>query len=186
MKEKIKNSLFCISIFYSIMILVLIIFNINSMVTAIDLSDSEKNKSKLQEYKNMIANFEPNSCTNVINEIIDYYESTSYDGEVKLRYIYNQDSLLKFFTKVKDNCNLTDDDIEDYHLPTKFLASSIFIEELFQPYYFQYELTVKNSVIRNFIEPAINNTEYALSKSLQLELISDLIEIVNMEEHKNE
>ena len=49
MKEKLKNYVFGISIFYSLMILILMIINITSATTSIELHDSEENKNKLND-----------------------------------------------------------------------------------------------------------------------------------------
>ena len=189
MKEKLKFYLFASSIFYSITILLLIIFNISNSVTSIELFDSIENINKLNEYKKEVTLLEQNSCTNTINQMIDYYEQTSYNGKVNLKDIYNlgiEKSLLSFYIEIKENCDLTDKDIEKYNLPTKVLASSIQQDELLQNYYFQYELNLKDIFTRTVIEADISNTEYKISKNLQLEIIANLIELSNEEVKINE
>ena len=51
MKENIKKILFIISIFYSVVLIVLMLFNMSNMVMSVDLHDTEDNKIKINEYK---------------------------------------------------------------------------------------------------------------------------------------
>ena len=185
MKEKLKNYLFGISIFYSTIIILLITLNTITSTNTIELYDLKENKTKLNEYKNEISLLEQNSCTTTINQIINYYEKTSYNGEVDLKKFYNQgleESILSLYMNAKENCNLTEDDIEYYNFPTKVLATTIWQEELLKNHYFQYELTFKDIFTRSIVEPEISNIEYKISKNLQLEIIRDLIEFTNKEE----
>lgn len=178
MKEKIKKQVFAISIFYSVVILFLMILNITSAVTSIELYDSEENRSKLNEYKKEIATLNQNECTTTINKIIKYYENTSYEGKVELKDIYNiEEGFLSYFGEMKDNCNLTDEQLKKYNLSNKFISSTIHQEEIFTKYYFQYELNFSDNLNRTIIEPTLYNIEYEISKNTQLEIISILLDI---------
>jgi len=178
MKEKIKNQVFAISIFYSVVILVLMISNITSAVTSIELYDSEENRNKLNEYKKEIATLNQNECTTTINKIVKYYENTSYNGKIELKDIYNiEEGFLSYFGEMKDNCNLTDEQLKKYNLSNKFISSTIHQEEIFTKYYFQYELNFSDNLNRTIIEPTLYNIEYEISKNTQLEIISILLDI---------
>ena len=76
MKEKIKNLLFSVSIFYSVLIVGLMIFTFSTMTDSVELYDNDDNKVKLNNYKEIVSNMEDNECTLVINDIIKYYEDT--------------------------------------------------------------------------------------------------------------
>lgn len=178
MKEKIKNQVFAISIFYSVIVIFLMISSLTSATTSVELYDSEENKTKLNEYKKEIATLNQNECTSTINKIVRYYENTSYNGKVDLKDIYNiEEGFLSYFGEMKDNCNLTDEQLKKYNLPNKFISSTIHQEEMFTKYYFQYELNFSDILNRTIIEPSLYNTEYEISKNTQLEIISILIDI---------
>lgn len=189
MKENIKKVLFGISIFYSLVIIILMVVKISTLVDAIELIDSEENQTKLSEYKDKVTTLKQNSCTKVINEIIKHYEETSYNGKVNLREIYEYDfdnSLLSYYVKVKDNCKITAEDEKKYNIPFKFITSSIQRDELYTPYYFQYELGINDRITRLIIEPQIHSIEYQINRVAELEIISALIEISSKEVIINE
>jgi len=189
MKENFKKIIFGISIFYSFVIIILMIITINNMVTTIELHDTEENKVKLNEYKDKLSTLKQDSCTGVINEIINHYEETSYDGEVNLKEMYEYDfdnSLLSYYIKVKDNCNITDEIAKQYNLPNKFVTGSIQRDEIYLPYYFQYELGFDDYITRLIVEPQLYNTEYQINRVAELEIIFALIDISSKEATINE
>lgn len=178
MKDKIKSQVFAISIFYSVIVIFLMISSLTSVTTSIELYDSEQNKTKLTEYKNEIATLNQNECTSTINKIVSYYENTSYNGKVKLRDIYNiEEGFLSYFGEMKDNCHLSEEQLKKYNLSNKYISTTIHQEEMFIKYYFQYEMNLKNKSNREIIEPILNNIEYEIIKNTQLEIISILIDI---------
>ena len=189
MKGKIKNILFVISIFYSLVIVILMVITSNNLTSTVELHDSKENTSKLKEHKEQLSTLKQNSCTEVINKIIRHYEETSYNGEVSLREMFEYDfdnSLLSYYIEVKDNCNLDNNQEKKYNLPTKFITSSIQRDELYEKYYFQYELKLSDYSNRLIIEPLISNVEYQINRTIQLEIISNLIEISSGEVNINE
>lgn len=189
MKGKIKNILFIISIVYSVIIIVLIINTASNLVSTIELHDSDENRNKLHEYKQQVSLLEQNSCTEVINKIINHYEETSYDGEVNLREMYEYDfdnSLLSYYSQAKENCKFSEVDEKKYNLPTKFLTSSIQRDEIYQSYYFQYELRISDYITRLIVDPLLSGVEYQISKNMELEIIAALIEISSREAVINE
>lgn len=185
MKENIKISLFGISIFYSLIVIILMIFSLMNSVDKIDFGDEYDDNGRLDEYKKEILLLENNSCTNTISEIIKYYEDTSYIGEVRIKDIYDyslEKGIISFYIDVRDNCNINDEIVEEYDLSRKFLTATIQSDELFQRYYFQYEIGIKNISIRDIFEPTLSNIEYNIKKGMELEIIDDLINIVNQHE----
>lgn len=188
MKEKIKNIVFVISTFYSLVIVIFMVIVSGNLTNTIELHDSEENKEKINLYKQQLATLEQNSCTDVINKIITHYEETSFDGEVSLREMFEYDfdnSLLSFYSKAKENCKLDNNEVEKHNLPIKFITSSIQRDELYQRYYFQYELYL-NDITRLIIEPQLSGVEYQINRAMELEIISDLIEISKGEVGINE
>jgi len=189
MKKNIKNALFIISVFYSFVIIVLMCVTMNNLVTEVEVHDSEENKSKLINYKEQLSNLPQTNCTAVINKLILHYEGTSYDGVVNLSELYEYDedkSLLSYYQKVKDGCNITEEMEKKYNLSMKFITSSLQWDELYQRYYFQYELKFTDYKTRLIVEPLLINLEYQINRTMELEIISSLIEIANGEVDINE
>ena len=189
MKEKTKNLLFSASIFYSVIIVGLMIFTCITMTDSVELYDNDDNKVKLNNYKEIVSNMEDNECTLVIKDIIKYYEDTSYNGSVNLKEMYDYDGengLLSYYIKVKDACNVSDADEKEYDFPTKFLSSIMYREVLYQRYEFQYELKFTDMYLRDIAEASIYSTEYHISRKTILDIISSLIEISNKEVTNNE
>lgn len=189
MKDQIKKILFTISIFYSLVILVLMIVKMNSFITTVELTDSEENKNKLNEYKEKLNLLDKNDCTNLIEKVIDHYEETSYEGKIKIKDMYDYDgknSLLSYYIKIKDICKFKDERLEEYELPTKFIISSIQRDELYQRYMFQYELGFIDFYMRDIGQAALTSVEYNISKKIELEIIDSLINIYNKESALNE
>lgn len=185
MKENIKNILFTISIFYSLVIIILMCVTTSNLVINVELHDSEENRIKLTEYKVELRSLPKNSCTDVIEEIIRHYEDTLYDGKVNLRKMYEYDttnSILSYYNKAKDKCNISEEDEKKYNLSTKFITSSIQKDEMYQRYYFQYELRIIDYFNRLIIEPATTGIEYHINRTEELEIIKALIEISSMED----
>ena len=105
MLEKIKKSLFVISIFYSIVIITLTFSTLKEMTTKVELHDTDENRNTLINYKKELEKFDKNKCTETINKIIKHYEDTSYDGEVNLKEMYEYDlenGIISYYSKVKE------------------------------------------------------------------------------------
>ena len=189
MKKNLKNILFTISIFYSLVVVVLMCITINDLVTEVELHDLDENKEKLIEYKEKLSKLPQNSCVEIINDLINHYEETTYDGKVNLNEIYiNQEdnSLLSYYQKVKESCNITEEKETKYNLPAKFITASIQWDELYKRYYFQYEIEIPDYMIRLIVDPEITNVEYQINRSMELEIIASLIEIASEEAVINE
>lgn len=180
MKEKIKLFLFYLSIFYSVLVILGMIVNFVVSVHSIELKDSEENISKVENYKRELKTIPRNECTDVIDQMITYYEETSYDGHVNLKEMYNyhlKNNFLSFYNDAKNGCNLSDETIDYYNLRMEFLSSEIPTDEIFQRYFFQYEIDFKDVLTRQLVEPLMHNIEYQISKASQIEIIGHLIQI---------
>lgn len=178
MKKRMRDILFIISIVYSLAIIIFMTLTLINAKSSVELYDSEENIKKIAEYKKEVNLLPQNSCTYIIKDIIEYYEITSYNGEVNLKEMYDfseKNSLLSFYVHVKDNCSLTDKLSNEYNLPTKFLTASIQQDELFHRYYFQYELSIKDVFTRSVMEASMTNVEYKIRKNIELDIISNLI-----------
>lgn len=181
MKEKIKNILFGSFISYFIVIIVLMLFNYFTSVSSISLSDSEDNLKEIKEYKEEVNKLDNNDCVSVINEMIGFYEETSYDGLVNLKEMFETavdgKSYLSFYTDIRDNCNLMSEEMNEMGYQTRIVSVAVNVDQLIQNYYFQYELSLKDIVSRQLMEFNLDNLEYQIRKKNELELIDSLIKL---------
>ena len=191
MKEKVKNILYGGSVIYSITVIVLMMISLLNSVTTLELSDNEERKSQINQYKQEILTMENKECATVINNMIDFYEKTSYAGEVKLKDIYNYfindvGGYLLFYGEVRDNCNLKEEDMKDNYLPSKFVNISVGIDKLLNTYNFQYELTIKDYLTHQSMGIETLNVEYGIRKNNELEIISTIIKLSKEGDENNE
>ena len=49
-------------------------------------------------------------------------------------------NILSYYLKIKENCNIDEQTEKRYNLPMKFITLYIQKDEIYQHYYFQYEL----------------------------------------------
>ncbi len=158
------------------------IVNISLSSSSVELHDDKENIKKLNTLKQEVLLLEDNSCSNVVNELIKYYEKTSYDGMVNLKELYDSkidnSGFLGYYTDLKDSCNLTEEDNDKYSFSDLFITTTIQNEEIYQRYLYQYELGVKDLYFRSVVEPNLNNTEYRIRKKSELKIISNVIEMV--------
>lgn len=185
MKAYFKFFLFGCSIFYSIVIIILMSLSLYCSNSSVSLVVNKENDLVIENYKTEMGLLKDKACADVINSMIKYYEETAYNGEVNLRELYeyaNTTSFLPLYVKARENCNITDEDNNKHNLPAEVLTIVMQQENLFQRYYYQYELSMKDIYTRYMIDPTFTPTEYNIRKKMELEVIGDLIEIVNEKE----
>lgn len=182
-KKNIRTGLLFVSIFYIVSVVGLMIVNFCLSTSNVELHDSDDNVKKIKELRQEALALEVNSCTIVINDMITYYEKTSYDGKVNLKEMYDMFyseniSFLEYYLQIKEHCGLTDDEREKYDYPHLFMTAVIQNEAMLQRYLYQYELGFKDLYFRMIAEPNLNNTEYLIRKRAELKAISNVIEMV--------
>lgn len=176
MKEKLKYILVAISICYSVTILFLMFISFNNSTNILKLSDSKKNLEQLEVLKNDLSTIKNKSCVNSINGLIEYYEKTSYTGEVNLKERFNSyDSSLNYIESIKKNCNINNEQIKNNNLDIDLLAAATQLDEELLKYYFQYEMKLPDEFNRKVIEPEMTNMRYRINRKLLLESISKFI-----------
>lgn len=178
MKEKFKYSLIVISICYSTVILFLMFISFNNSTNVLKLSDSKENLAQLEVLKNDLSTIKSKSCATSINSLIEYYEKTSYTGEVNLKDRFNNyDSSLNYIEPIKKNCNINNEQIKNNNINIELLASSTQLDEELIKYYFQYEMKLPDEFNRTIIEPEMTNMHYRINRKLLLESISKFIDL---------
>lgn len=184
MKAKIKNTLLGVSIIYSAFMICMMIFTYANMVESVNLYDAAENKTKLNEYKEIVSKMEKTPCVNAINDIITYYEDTYYDGATNIKEMYEYDDengLLSHYSKTKTACNISEEFEKEASFPSKFLAGILYREDIYQQYFFQYELKFADIYMRDIGQAYIYATEYRVNRHNLLDIIHDLIEISGAE-----
>ena len=187
MKEKIKTFIYNTLIFYSIIIIVLITINLFNTTKEIELYSNDENNQKYLYLKNEISKLEESSCKTLLNEMITTYETTNYNGIIKLsdiyEYYWNGKSFLDFYNQIKENCNISEDTMKKINMPEEAMESIIFTELIVQKYMFQYEINIKDINMRKILESDTINFNYNSSKSSELQMIEKVLNYIG---EKNE
>ena len=190
MKEKIifKNVVATLLFAYMIGVVCLMIFNYSTAVRSVELTDTKENIAQLNELKIEAENIKNVECRNVVNELIQKYEYTSYNGEISLKDFYlgaihKGEVILGYYPKAKEACYISDDDNAKYNFPYTFTYAQIPDDEIMKEYVFQYELHLKDYFTRDVLDTRLAGVEYQIQRKNELTLISNIIE---MEREKGE
>ena len=190
MKEKInfKNVVATLLFAYMIGVVGLMVFNYSTAVKSVELTDTKENIAKLNELKKEADNIRNVECRNIINELIQKYEYTSYNGEISLKEFYlgaihKGEVILNYYPKAKEACYISEDDNEKYNFPYSFIYAQIPDDEIMKEYVFQYELHLKDYFTRDVLDTRLAGVEYQIQRKNELMLISNIIE---MEREKGE
>ena len=181
MKDEIKKLLLIFSIIYSIIIIVLISYSYNTSINTMEFNDDEENIETLNYYKNELNNIEESACKNEINKLINYYEKTSYNGNVNLKDKYmNEIGIIDYGASIIDSCHLSNSDRNKLGL--KLISAAIQFDEVLELLRFQYEIRIPDLNNRSTLEIDLNTIRYNINRKNQLEIIEILID--NLKEGK--
>ena len=95
--DKIKDYLLGITIFYGIVIIVLMIITYTQMVDHINVTTPDYFYTNLSEYKKDVQNVKKKSCRDEISNLIDFVEKHDLNGKVILRDYYQNAKKNAFF-----------------------------------------------------------------------------------------
>jgi hypothetical protein len=181
LKEKIKEIIFTIAILYSIVIVILMIYSYNTSINTMPFTDESDNITTLNKYKEDLKNIEESSCKTALNNLINHYERTSYNGIVNLKDKYlDEDGVLKYAEAIFKDCSLKDDIRQKIAIKT--ISSSIQIDEVLKELYFQYEIRVPDLNNRSIMEMNFNTIRYKINRENQLEVIEILVDMLKGEQ----
>lgn len=185
MKEKIKNFVFSMLLFYSIFVVLIIVINMFNLRGKIEIHDKEDNLNRLSDLKARANNLEKNSCGLLVDQMISKYEETSYDGEVILSEFYDLywegASFLQFYSSFKTECGMSDEKIKELDLDYDVLNSITFFENVVNKHMFYYEISLSDKYMREISEANIENIEYQTCKKSELDIIEKMINYVGGE-----
>jgi hypothetical protein len=190
MKEKINLKTIVATLLFAYMIGVvcLMIFNYNTAVKSIELHDTKENIIQLNELSKEAENVKNTACREKIEELIQKYEDTSYQGEISLKDFYlgavhKGGSILSYYPIIKEACYISEEDNEKYNFPYLFTFALLPDDEIMKEYVFQYELHLKDYFTRDVLDARLAGIEYQIERKNELMIISKLIE---MEREKGE
>lgn len=181
MKNKIRNSLFVISIVFVITFLFLEIVNVVTYSDKIELEDREENLERLNDYKEKIDKLEDSSCKTSLEKFVKRYEDTSYNGKTSLKDIYNNldaDSYASSYIDIKNNCNITDEEVKEHELTYYILDCMITYEEFYNNIRFPYEIRVHDKLMREIAEPSLDSVRYFKIKRSELSFIKNVLALL--------
>ena len=185
MKDKIKNFVFSMLLFYSIFVVLIIVINMFNLRGKIEIHDNEDNLNRLSDLKARANNLEKNSCGLLVDQMISKYEETSYDGEVILSELYDLywegASFLQFYSSFKTECGMSDEKIKELDLDYDVLNSITFFENVVNKHMFYYEISLSDKYMREISEASIGNIEYQTCKKSELDIIEKMINYVGGE-----
>ena len=185
MKERIKDGILYIGIFYMITIVVLMIITYCNMVTKIELSVNSEYLDELNEYKENISLYEDSKCKKYINTLIKKVEKDITTKDLLLKGTYEEiinDSLLDYYGKAREDCvSITDEKMKEEKMPVKFLTSVIQVDEILSKYFFQYELSFKDRKMREVGEPSLELVGNNIKIQNELQIINSLLKIIDWE-----
>lgn len=178
MKEKIKNIIITISIFYMISISLLTIINLHNTTTKIyvKMKDFTKEFIELKEKVESIDNIE---CKNSIKKMIDKSEKYVIKEKLDLKDLRKNGSLIPEYGQTLKKCNISQKDSE--YLSPYVLNSVLIYEEYFKDISYDYELSLRDIEGRIISEISMNHSKLNSNKHLEIELINKIIEVQNEE-----
>ncbi len=182
MRNKIKNALFVVSIIFVTTFLFLEIVNLVTFNDKVELEDREENIEKLNVYKERFNNLEDSSCKTSLEKFIKRYEKTSYKGKVSLKDIYNSldddDSYASIHIDIKKDCNISNEEANDYELTFYMLDCMITYEEYYNNLRFPYEIRIPDKLMREIAEPSLDATRYYKIKRSELLFIKNVLDLL--------
>ena len=185
MKEKIKNFMFWLLISYSVLFVVFFVFNMFSINTKIELSDNATNLERYNELIERVSNLEESSCSLLLNEMLDAYGKTSFDGEIDLRDFYEMywkgTSFLSFYMPIKEKCGISNEVMIELGMPMDSINSISYFDNIYMDNMFDYELKITDYTIRTIAEPSIRQLEYQTCKSSELDMIEKVLDYIGGE-----
>lgn len=188
MQEKIKNWIAPISIFYMIIIIILMLITYFNAVSTLDLNRIDDFEEKISLYKKELNEIEDNTCKNYINDLISFVEKVNYDKKVKINQLFtdtylNEEYILSYYLKGVNSCSkITEEKSKDYNLPNLFLIANLTNDRIIQKYFFQYELNIKDRLVENIMIPSDTAANYYNKQKIELMIIDNIIKIVKEDE----
>lgn len=178
-----KQTLLVLLIFVVFIEIVIIFFSFKKQNETISIKDVNNYSRAITTAKDSLKELKVSEeCYQSLNDMINKINDTHFKtGKVNIRdyYIaYYQDEYL--FTdhlyNVKDKCDINDEIYDDIYL--KAMSASVFPEEIKIRYLNAYEIHIKDLISRKINDTNHENVASFVTKSMELEVLSDVIEVL--------
>ena len=183
MKNKIKDVLLCIGVFYLTVIVVLMIITYCKSKTSIEFAVNSEYQEKINSYKETVNSLSDSSCKEYMQTLISQVEKDVNTKELNFKKHYenlNDNSLLSMYGKASENCHSLNTEIMiETKMPILFLTPSVIKDEIVGKYIYQYELSFSDIKTRNINEIYLLPVENNIQLNNELQIIEKLLEIID-------
>ena len=186
--KRFKDLLLSIFIFGSIVVIIFIVLSFFNVKRTINITNNKSNEIRYNNLKQRVSLLSSGECKDFLKEYIDNTDKGYFEGEVKLKDIYNyfwKYPTMKYYELAKEKCNITQNELDEYGIPGKYLTLMTLPDSLFDKYMFTYELNLK-SELRNLVEPSIDSLLYSSIRFQQIEILNDYVTLAELKEETNE
>ena len=183
MKNKIKEFLLIISVFYGIVIVILMAITYFQMNDSIELETPQSFYTNMERYKKAADNIENENCKQEVNHLISGIEQFDLNGKTTAKDYFNRlfssDRTTYRYEELLKACSISTEEAETKGLTHALLTSMIQRDEILRSYLFQYELSLKDFYARSVIEPNYQNVENTIKSQMEADAVRIVLEIVN-------
>lgn len=186
--KRFKDLLLSIFIFGSTVVIIFIILSFFNVKRTVDVTNTKSNEIRYNNLKQRVNMLAEGECKTFLNEYIANTDKGYFEGEVKLKKLYDyywNYPTMKYYELGKEKCNITQNELDEYGVPGKYLTLMTLPDSLFDKYMFTYELNLK-SELRNLVEPSIDSLLYSSIRFQQIEILNDYVTLAELKEETNE
>ena len=155
--------------------------NIN-VAEKITIKEVDKYSEKITVLKNKIKKMEDGTCKGSLTKMLNRINNTNFQGKVSIEeyykgYFKDDESFMSIFDNVIKQCEIEYND----ELYMDVLNQSIYPDEIKMRYLLSYELTLKDFFSREYINYQTSEKATFITKTLELNILRQLIEEVQNE-----
>ena len=167
-----KKTIYTIFILYVVLTTVLLVISLFSQKKELYFNSIDGYKEKIAVLKNE-ALLKDEKCSKALTKLINTTEKGYVEGEISVKDYFNkltEVNWLSDFVSAKGECNYESEDIN-----TIALTAFVQADEIIQDYYFDYEVKLRDILIRNIVEPSLLSVRNKIKNELELKAIEMLI-----------
>lgn len=179
--EKYKYAILGSFITLIILIIVSIIninFKYNELITIKEVNNFDK---KIASLEKDISKVDAGICQDNLYKMLKKIKLTNLSGEVSVKEYYKtyfqDETFLEIFDEVKKGCELSDEETDPIYI--KALSATLYPNEIKKRFQLAYEISFKDSYNRKLINKSNDETGTFITKTLELQVLKDLISEVN-------
>ena len=178
MKNKIKDGIMYFTVISSVILIILILINLFNYNTMIEFPSLEDFNKKIELYKEDANKLKDGECKDFIISFIDKIKDSNYEGKVNIKKLYTDNAILTNYTKAKDACGFTDEILNENYVSTMYMSAIIPYEYIYKEHMFAYEITLRDNLEEAFEVSLFNATEN-IKRNNELSIIEKYIELAS-------